>query len=109
MTKLLQRLPYFLSHFLGYRKPDHVAKVLPKWRVYSWTFIAAWIGIALLEIIFTYASSFQSRHTPMIIASFVRSNSNNLFLFFLVTNKLFLGSKCGFDLWCSGISISTTS
>lgn len=69
---ILKKLPYFISYFLGYRKPNHVVKkVLPQWRVYIWSFLASWIGIALLEIIFTYSESFQAHDTPMIIASFV--------------------------------------
>lgn len=70
MTRL-ERFPYFISYFLGYRKPDHNKKPIPQWRVYVWSFLAAWIGIALLEIIFTYSESFQNHDTPMIIASFV--------------------------------------
>jgi uncharacterized membrane protein len=81
MTRsLVQKLPYFIAHFLGYRKPNHVQKKLPLWRIYFWSFLAAWIGIALLEIIFTYSPSFQSRHAPMIIASFVSGNN----FFFLI-------------------------
>ncbi|KAI8066057.1 HPP family-domain-containing protein, partial [Thamnidium elegans] len=70
MTRLLKKFPYFISHFLGYRKPNYVPKKLPQWRIYFWSFLAAWIGIGLLEIIFTYSKSFQNYHTPMIIASF---------------------------------------
>lgn len=70
----VEKLPYIVSHFLGYRKPNHVAKNLPVWRIYLWGFIAAWIGIAVIEIIFAYSPSFQSYHTPMIIASFVSIN-----------------------------------
>ncbi|KAG1460080.1 hypothetical protein G6F56_006030 [Rhizopus delemar] len=69
MSKL-EKLPYIVSYFLGYRKPNTKLKSLPVWRVYLWSFFAAWIGIALLEIIFTYSSSFQERHAPIIVASF---------------------------------------
>lgn len=68
---ILEKLPWFISHFLGYRKPSHVPKSLTLRRVLFWSFLAAWIGIALLEIMFSYSPLFQSHHTPMIIASFV--------------------------------------
>ncbi|KAI7908160.1 HPP family-domain-containing protein [Cokeromyces recurvatus] len=55
---IFEKLPYVVSHFLGYR------------RIYLWSFIASWIGIAILEIIFTYGPSFKSYQTPMIVASF---------------------------------------
>ncbi|KAL7321587.1 hypothetical protein PS15m_001345 [Mucor circinelloides] len=67
---LLKKLPYALSHFLGYRGPDHALKKIPVWRIYIWCFIAAWLGIAVVEIIFAYGPSFQSHDTPMIVASF---------------------------------------
>ncbi|KAI9356635.1 HPP family-domain-containing protein [Pilaira anomala] len=70
MTRLLKKLPYSISHFLGYRKPNYTPKKIPQWRIYFWSFLAAWIGIALLEIIFTYSFTFQSHQAPMIIASF---------------------------------------
>ncbi|KAG2229719.1 HPP family-domain-containing protein [Thamnidium elegans] len=69
MTRL-EKFPYFISYFLGYRKSNHNKKPIPQWRVYVWSFLAAWIGIALLEIIFTYSESFQNHDTPMIVASF---------------------------------------
>ncbi|KAI8058655.1 HPP family-domain-containing protein [Gilbertella persicaria] len=70
MSRYLEKLPYFISHFLGYRKPDYKPKILPAWRIYLWSFLAAWLGIAVLEIVFTYGPSFQAHQTPMIIASF---------------------------------------
>jgi hypothetical protein len=72
MTRLA-KLPCFISYFLGYRKPNHVQKVLPQWRVLFWSFLAAWLGIALLEIIFTYSTNFESHNAPIIVASFVSS------------------------------------
>ncbi|KAI9279989.1 HPP family-domain-containing protein [Sporodiniella umbellata] len=66
----LERLPYFISRFLGYRKPEYKRRILPLWRVILWSFLAAWIGIALLEVIFTYSPSFQEHHAPIIVASF---------------------------------------
>lgn len=66
----LQKLPYFISYFLGYRKPNYEPKKIPQWRIYFWSFLAAWTGIALLEILFTYSSAFRLHHSPMIVASF---------------------------------------
>lgn len=83
MTRL-EKFPYFISYFLGYRTPNHNKKPIPQWRVYVWSFLAAWIGIALLEIIFTYSESFQNHDTPMIIASFV-----NIILLFSVYLYIF--------------------
>lgn len=71
MVNHLEKLPYCISHFLGYRKLNHKQKLLKPWRVYFWSFVAGWIGIALTEIIFTYGPSFQTHHAPMIVASFV--------------------------------------
>lgn len=70
MVGVLQKLPYFISYILGYRKPSHIHKKIPQWRVYLWSFLASWIGIAIIEIIFTYSTTFQSHNIPMIIASF---------------------------------------
>ncbi|KAK4521333.1 uncharacterized protein ATC70_011948 [Mucor velutinosus] len=67
---LLKKLPYALSHFLGYRGPDHDLKKIPVWRIYFWCFIASWLGIAVVEVIFAYGPSFQAHNTPMIVASF---------------------------------------
>ncbi|KAI8967746.1 HPP family-domain-containing protein, partial [Mycotypha africana] len=67
----LSQLPRNISHFLGYRDPSSKPKKpLPLWRLCFWSFLAAWIGIAILEITFTYSKAFQSQHTPMIVASF---------------------------------------
>jgi hypothetical protein len=71
MTNYLEKIPYCVSHFLGYRKPNHKQKLLRPWKIYLWSFLAAWIGIAVLEIIFTYGPSFQTHQAPMIVASYV--------------------------------------
>ncbi|KAI8336468.1 HPP family-domain-containing protein [Blakeslea trispora] len=70
MSKILERFPYFISHFLGYRRPDYKPKTLPMWRVYFWSFLAAWIGIAVLEVVFAYGPSFTEHRAPIIVASF---------------------------------------
>ncbi|GAN10023.1 hpp family protein [Mucor ambiguus] len=67
---LLKKLPYALSHFLGYRGPDHALEKNSVWRIYMWCFIASWLGIAVVEVIFAYGPSFQAHNTPMIVASF---------------------------------------
>ncbi|KAI8373613.1 HPP family-domain-containing protein [Choanephora cucurbitarum] len=70
MTRLLAKFPYFISYFLGYRRPDHKPKTLAVWRIYLWSFLAAWIGIAVLEIVFAYGPSFIEHQSPIVIASF---------------------------------------
>ncbi|KAI8878903.1 hypothetical protein K501DRAFT_257768 [Backusella circina FSU 941] len=67
---LLSKLPYPIAYFLGYRHKDFKTKEVPLWRQYIISFIAAWIGIALLEIIFTYSPVFVDIKTPMIAGSF---------------------------------------
>ncbi|KAL9539329.1 hypothetical protein MBANPS3_010328 [Mucor bainieri] len=76
---LLKKLPYALSHFLGYRGPDHALKKIPVWRIYMWCFIASWLGIAVVEVIFAYGPSFQEHNTPMIVASFVSIQPPHVF------------------------------
>ncbi|CAO3633419.1 unnamed protein product [Cunninghamella blakesleeana] len=68
----LSSLPTIVSRFLGYRKPNHHhhTKKLPTWRICLWTFIAAWLGIAVLEIIGTYSPQLNAYHSPVVIASF---------------------------------------
>ncbi|OBZ84631.1 hypothetical protein A0J61_07321 [Choanephora cucurbitarum] len=70
MSRTLEKIPYFISHFLGYRRPDHKSRTLAVWRIYLWSFLAAWIGIAVLEIVFAYGPSFTEHQAPIIIASF---------------------------------------
>ncbi|KAI8997729.1 HPP family-domain-containing protein [Pilobolus umbonatus] len=67
---LLSRLPYPVAYYLGYRKPGSKDKILPLWRLLLWSFIASWIGTAVIEIICTYSPSFKDHHSPIIIGSF---------------------------------------
>jgi hypothetical protein len=68
---LLSKLPYPIAYFLGYRHEDFKAKEVSLWRQYIISFVAAWIGIALIEIVFTYSPGFIDIKTPMIAGSFV--------------------------------------
>ncbi|KAL0080168.1 HPP family protein, partial [Phycomyces blakesleeanus] len=70
----LERLPLSISHWLGYRSPIKVYKPPPLWRVWIWSFVGAWIGICVLEVVFLYGSSFEKRHVPMLIGSFGASS-----------------------------------
>lgn len=90
MTRL-ERLPYRVSYFLGYRKPNHTIKTLPSWRIYFWSFLASWIGIALLELIFTYSESFKAHNTPMIVASFV-----NIYIYIYSSLFIYLMNNTNF-------------
>lgn len=58
-----------VSRWLGYRAS--AMKPRPLYRVCFWSFLAAWIGIAVLVIIGTYSSQLHAYHSPLIIASFV--------------------------------------
>ncbi|KAI9018522.1 HPP family protein, partial [Phycomyces nitens] len=66
----LSTLPLSVSHWLGYRSPDKVYKPPPIWRIWMWSFLGAWMGICVLEVVFIYGTSFEHQHVPMIIGSF---------------------------------------
>ncbi|KAJ5495096.1 hypothetical protein N7539_000212 [Penicillium diatomitis] len=64
----LARLPPWISHWLGYRaKPPGP---LPMWKTNAWSFISAFAGLTVLQVIFNYSHYFTSRHVPGIIASY---------------------------------------
>ncbi|ORZ19413.1 HPP family-domain-containing protein [Absidia repens] len=66
----LASLPTFLSRWLGYRDPSQPLKNHKTWRICIWSFIGAWLGIAVLEIIGTYSPQLHEYHSPLVIASF---------------------------------------
>ncbi|KAF7716443.1 Uncharacterized protein PECH_003849 [Penicillium ucsense] len=64
----LARLPPGISHWLGYRaKP---LGPLPMWKTNAWSFISAFAGLTVLQVLFNYSHYFTSRHVPGIIASY---------------------------------------
>ncbi|KAF9078412.1 HPP family-domain-containing protein [Rhodocollybia butyracea] len=65
---ILSRLPYFISHFLGYRPsepapPGHLT-------VWFWSFIGAFCGLSIIQIVFVYAEYFIERGAPSIVPSY---------------------------------------
>lgn len=65
----IERLPYPIAHFLGYRKQQH--KEVPAVFIWIWAFIGAFTGIILVEVIFKYSPVIQQYNPPIIIASLV--------------------------------------
>lgn len=65
----LARLPPWISRWLGYRRdpPSPLHPLL----VYVWSFIGAFCGLSVVQVIFNYSSYFQARSVPVIIASYV--------------------------------------
>ncbi|KAI8337959.1 HPP family protein [Chlamydoabsidia padenii] len=66
----LGSLPPSVSRWLGYRDSTRPLKTPPSYRICFWSFLGAWIGIALLAIIGTYSPQLHAYHSPLIIASF---------------------------------------
>lgn len=65
----LHRLPAPVSRFLGYRKGEQkkdVGNILQAF----WSFVGAFLGLAVVVAIFNNSSLIQQHHPPVIIASF---------------------------------------
>lgn len=70
----LARLPPWVSHWLGYRaKP---VGPLPMWKTNAWSFVSAFAGLTVVQVLFNYSHYFTSRHVPGIIASYVGPHRN---------------------------------
>ncbi|KAI7857176.1 HPP family-domain-containing protein [Circinella umbellata] len=67
MGDYLDKLIRGIEHFLGRRKEP--PKKIPLWRTCLWSFLGAFIGVSVLEILFTYTPAFQDQQVPMIAAS----------------------------------------
>ncbi|KAI7886280.1 hypothetical protein K492DRAFT_233563 [Lichtheimia hyalospora FSU 10163] len=68
MPDLFDKWPWWITRFIGAH--SYNKKPLPLWRTCIWAFLGAFVGIAIVEIIFTYSSYFRVQHNvPMIIAS----------------------------------------
>lgn len=65
----LARLPWWVSHWLGYR--SEIPKPLPSYVIWLWSFIAGFCGLCVLQSIFNYSDYFAGRGVPGIIASYV--------------------------------------
>ncbi|KAF7722294.1 hypothetical protein EC973_003478 [Apophysomyces ossiformis] len=67
----LASLPTWLSWWFGYRSTQaKPKKPLPSWRVWFWSFIGAWLGIAILEVVFIYGPGFLQYDASAIVPSF---------------------------------------
>ncbi|EAU37856.1 predicted protein [Aspergillus terreus NIH2624] len=64
----LARLPWWVSHWLGYR--SETPKPLPSYVIWLWSFIAGFCGLCVLQSIFNYSDYFAGRGVPGIIASY---------------------------------------
>lgn len=70
MSDLFDKWPRWITRFIGAH--SYNKKPLPLWRTCIWAFLGAFVGIAIVEIIFTYSYYFRvEHHVPMIIASCV--------------------------------------
>ncbi|KAI4858728.1 HPP-domain-containing protein [Hypoxylon rubiginosum] len=64
----LARLPPWISRWLGFRSSPPTP--LPSPVNYLWSFITAFCGLSVLQVICNYSEYFTSRHVPGIIASY---------------------------------------
>ncbi|KAI8149405.1 HPP family protein [Fennellomyces sp. T-0311] len=67
MADYLHVLQRWIKHFLGIRK--ETPPRIPIWRACFWSFVGAFCGISVLEILFTYTPAFQNHNVPMVVAS----------------------------------------
>ena len=75
----LARLPRWISRWLGYRSEP--PPPLHPFLVYSWSFLGAFCGLSVVQVIFHYSHYFQARGVPLIVASYVSStNPENIYL-----------------------------
>ncbi|KIJ70017.1 hypothetical protein HYDPIDRAFT_73506, partial [Hydnomerulius pinastri MD-312] len=64
----LSKAPPAISRWLGYRASP--PKTLPEYGVWTWSFIAAFCGVSVLQAVFSRAHYFIERGVPSIIASY---------------------------------------
>ncbi|KIK93496.1 hypothetical protein PAXRUDRAFT_828921 [Paxillus rubicundulus Ve08.2h10] len=64
----LSRVPPAISRWLGYRISP--PKPIPEYSVWTWTFVAAFCGVSVLQAVFSRAHYFIERGVPPIIASY---------------------------------------
>lgn len=65
---LIYRLPTPISHFLGHR--DRPRQPVGNLLVAAWSFLGAFVGIAVIEAVFRIPA-LHEHGTPLLIASFV--------------------------------------
>ncbi|KAI9498024.1 HPP family-domain-containing protein [Zychaea mexicana] len=68
MGDYLDKLARCVKHFLG-RREEGTQRSIPLWRTCLWSFVGAFTGLSLLEILFSYTQAFQDLNVPMIAAS----------------------------------------
>jgi hypothetical protein len=68
-VQCLSRVPPAISRWLGYRASP--PKPLPEYGVWTWTFVAAFCGVSVVQAVFSRAHYFIERGVPPIVASYV--------------------------------------
>ncbi len=66
----LYLLPQPISHFLGYRPPNSTKSQSHPLAVWTWCFIGAFLGVALIEAVYLHLPTLDDKHVPIVIASF---------------------------------------
>ncbi|KAF9226519.1 HPP-domain-containing protein [Gyrodon lividus] len=66
----LSRVPLAISHWLGYRASPPKPLLAESFTVWTWSFVAAFCGVSLLQAVFSRAHYFIERGVPSIIASY---------------------------------------
>ncbi|KIJ20219.1 hypothetical protein PAXINDRAFT_108073 [Paxillus involutus ATCC 200175] len=67
-VQCLSRVPPAISRWLGYRASP--PKPLPEYGVWTWTFVAAFCGVSVVQAVFSRAHYFIERGVPPIVASY---------------------------------------
>ncbi|KAJ6535016.1 HPP family protein [Mycena capillaripes] len=67
----LARLPHWTSRWFGYRSKPPPKQ--PNYVVWFWSFLGAFLGLSVLQVVFSYPQYFLRRHVPSIIASYAGS------------------------------------
>jgi len=82
--RVLRRLPTCISRFLGHRNEAREGEL--DIVVWTWAFVGAFSGVAVVEAVFLHWSYFSEKGCPMIVGSYV------------CTPDLLLPSRCEHEL-----------
>jgi HPP family len=66
----LYLLPRPISRFLGYRPPHSSRPSAHPVAVWAWSFLGAFLGVALIEAVYLHLPRLDEKHVPIVIASF---------------------------------------
>ena len=67
---LFRHLPQPISHAFGYRPPHSNPAKPHVLLVWAFTFIGAFLGVALIEVVYLHLPLLSGHHVPIVIASF---------------------------------------